>query len=268
MRRRTMDVADGVAGLLVCPGCRGSLKAVRDELVCAGQHRFVATDGIIDLWPPDQPAPRIDPFSSPYGLIYDSAVKERWLARLAGRVGWGTDIDRMYWMMDQGVKCGPGEVVLDVPAGGAPALRSAAGRLGGTYIGVDASRTMLRRAARERQSEGLENVVLVRGDATSLPLGDACVDRILCFNGLHVLADKTAALREFHRVLKPEGQVWGNVVISARTTGDRLSRPWFNRGWLFFHPADPAALQIQARDAGFETWDQEAVGSMLFFKGK
>ena len=169
--------------------------------------------------------------------------------------------------MDEGVKCRPGEVVLDVPVGGAPPLRSASGRLRGTYIGIDLSPRMLRRAVRERTAEGLDNVLLARADALRLPLRDRSVDRILCFNGLHVLPDKRTALREFHRVLKPGGQMWGNVVIADTSALGMVVRPWFSRSWLFFHPADPDELEELALASGFTIWDQEVQGSMLFFRG-
>jgi ubiquinone/menaquinone biosynthesis C-methylase UbiE len=127
---------------------------------------------------------------------------------------------------------------------------------------------MLRRAVRERTAEGLDNVLLARADALRLPLRDGSVDRILCFNGLHVLPDKGTALREFHRVLKPRGQLWGNVVIADTTAIGMVVRPWFSRSWLFFHPADPDELEESARAAGFASWDQEVQGSMLFFRAE
>ncbi len=268
MNRRAADLVETVAVKpLACPDCSRGMTADGNDLVCPDGHRFVCVDGYFDLWPTDAGQPDVDWFATPYGLVYDRAIKERWLARLGGRLGWGADIGEVFAMMDEGVKCDPGEVVLDVPVGGAPALRSAAGRLQGTYIGIDLSPGMLRRAVRERTAEGLDNVLLARADAMRLPLQDGSVDRILCFNGLHVLPDKGAALRQFHRVLKPGGEVWGNVVIADTSPLGMVSRPWFSRGWLFFHPADPDELEELALGAGFDSWDQHIQGSMLFFRG-
>lgn len=267
--RRGSDAAEGTPnGVLACPECQRPLRPLRGELLCSRGHAYSAIGGIYDLWPASVPAPGLDWFATPYGLLYDSAIKERWLARLAGRLGWGTNIDQMYRMMDAGVKTSPGEVVLDVPVGGAPPLRAAPGRLRGTYIGVDLSFEMLRRADVERQAEGLTNVVLVRGDITHLPLARRSVDRALCFNGLHVIPDKAAALRELHRVLRPGGLLHGNAVVSDPSQLGALLRPWFSRGWLFFHPADPAELQRLALDAGFVRWDQQRDGSMLYFEAE
>lgn len=268
-RRRGTDALAGLpAGVLACPECGRSLRGDGDGVRCSKGHDYPCVEGIFDLWPRNVTAPGLDWFATPYGLVYDSGIKERWLGRLAGRLGWGTDIDRMYRMMDEGVKTRPGELVLDVPVGGAPPLRSAPGRLRGTYIGVDLSREMLRRADRERRAEGLQNVILARGDMTHLPLADRSVDRALCFNGLHVIPQKAAALEELHRVLKPGGVLRGNVVVSDASARGRLLRPWIGRSWLFFDPADPDELRRVALDAGFARWEQERDGSMLYFEGE
>lgn len=268
-RRRSTDVLAGVpAGVLACPECGRLLRRDGNSLRCSKGHDFPCIHGIFDLWPRSVPAPGPDWFATPYGLVYDTAIKERWLARIAGRLGWGTDIDRMYRMMDDGVKTRPGEVVLDVPVGGAPPLRSAPGRLRGTYIGIDLSPEMLRRADRERRIEGLQNVILARGDMSHLPLADRSIDRALCFNGLHVIPDKAAALEELHRVLKPGGVLRGNVVVSDPGARGQWLRRWFGWSLLFFHPADPDELRRLAHDAGFARWDQERDGSMLFFEGE
>jgi SAM-dependent methyltransferase len=268
-RRRSSDAAGRLPpGVLSCPDCGRPLRDDGDGLACSRNHHFDAVDGIFDLWPRSVPVPGLDWFATPYGLVYDNAIKERWLARLAGRLGWGTGIDRMFQMMDDGVKTAPDEVVLDVPVGGAPPLRAAPGRLRGTYIGIDLSLEMLRRAEAERRAEGLRNVVLARGDIHHLPLADRSVDRALCFNGLHVIPDKATALGEMHRVLKPGALLRGNVVVRDPSARGRALRPWFSRSWLFFHPADPDELRQLALASGFVRWDQQSEGSMLYFEGE
>ncbi|MGI8610237.1 MAG: class I SAM-dependent methyltransferase [Candidatus Dormibacteria bacterium] len=267
--RRGTDAAALIpAGVLACPQCHRPMRQSAGRLRCSRGHHFESVGGIYDLWPTSVPTPDVDWFATPYGLLYDAAIKERWLARLGARAGWGTDIDRMYRMMDAGVNTGPSEVVLDVPVGGAPPLRAAPGRLRGTYIGIDLSMEMLRRADTERKAENLTNVVLARGDITHLPLAGGSVDRALCFNGLHVIPDKAAALGELHRVLKPGGRLTGNVVISDTSPRGMLLRPWFSRSWLFFHPPDPAELRRLALEAGFLRWDQQREGSMLYFEAE
>ena len=187
------------------------------------------------------------------------------MARLVGGLMWGSQIGRMFHLMDEGVRCKPGEVILDVPCGGAPVLRSAPGRMLGTYIGLDLSLPMLRRAEVVREDEELDGVVLARADITALPVADRSVDRVLCFNGLHVIPDKDAALREFRRVLKPGGEVWGSVVVADASLAGLLTRPWGTRSWWFFHPGNPAELAAAAERAGLD-WEPEVSGSMMLFK--
>jgi SAM-dependent methyltransferase len=261
-RRRASDGgAASHAEVLVCWQCGGRLRLSDESLVCPKRHSYPRTRGFFDLWPSDKPLPRVDVFSTPYGLLYDTGIKERPLARIAGRLGWGADPTPIFDLMDEAVKCDPGQVLLDVPVGGGPTLRSAPGRMRGTYIGIDISPRMLERAAVEVAAEELTGVILVRADATAMPVADRSVDRVLSFNGLHVMPDKQAVLAEFHRVLKPGGEVVGSaVVVNA------------NRAWMratgFFHPADEAELIATARAAGFRNWTQARTGSLLTFRAR
>jgi len=264
--RRAADSArDANCEVLACWRCDGTLRLRGDALLCDKRHRYEAVNGVFDLWPQQHPLPHFDIFGTPYGVLYDMGVKERPLARLAARVGWGADVDAIFSLMDNGVKCAPGEVILDVPIGGGPSLRSAPGRMLGTFIGIDLSDRMLHRAAGVMRAEGLSRVLLARGDATRLPVIDESVNRILCFNGLHVMPDKERALSEFYRVLKPKGQVWGSVVV--RDPDARLRRPWNQFSWWFFYPADEYELRLIATDVGFE-WEQQRTGNLMTFRGR
>jgi len=173
----------------------------------------------------------------------------------------------MYRMMDDGVACASGQVVLDTPVGGGPALQMVPAVMKGTLIGLDLSNGMLQRAAALRDSNHLSGVILARGDATRLPLLDACVDRILCFNGLHVMPDKAMVLDEFFRVLKRGGELWGSVVVSHG--GGFLSLPSrVARRLPFFHPPDPVELGSLAQDAGFTGWREEGDGALRLFRAR
>jgi len=263
-RRRAADAAaQARPDLFTCPRCGRRLALEGEALECRRGHRYDAVDGVFDLWPEGRPLPRLDVFATPYGLAYDTAIKERWLARLGGLVGWGADVRPMFRLMDEGVKCEAGEVVLDVPVGGGPTLRAAPGRSHGLVVGIDLSLPMLARAARVVREESLERVVLARGDASHLPLADGSVDRVLCFNGLHVMPRKDEVLREFRRVLKPGGELWGSVVVVNALL--RRARPWINGG-LWFAPADPDALEEMARREGFSRWRTETSGSLMTFR--
>jgi SAM-dependent methyltransferase len=103
----------------------------------------------------------------------------------------------------------PGDRVLDIACGPGNFSRAFAAGVGedGLVVGLDASRTMLERGAAELRRSGLDNLSLVRGDATALPFRDACFDGVCCFAALHLFADPLAGLDEMSRVLTPGGRI-------------------------------------------------------------
>ena len=74
-----------------------------------------------------------------------------------------------------------------------------------TYVGVDLTAAMLRRA---RPRIGTLELDLVQGDSQRLPFRDASFDHAILHLILAVVPDGTAALREVWRVLKPGGRIY------------------------------------------------------------
>lgn len=254
-----------LATALACPICGARIRASTAGWRCRSGHEHPVQNGIADLTggAPDESTGST--FDGLYGTVYDFGIRQRGLAERAGRLFWGTNLRPMFALMDRGARMAAGMVVVDVPCGSAPVLDGVA-RVKGTYIGIDMSMAMLERAA-ARTSTMPGSITFVRGDATALPLGDASVDRILCFNGLHVIPDKAQVLREFARVLRPGGEILGSVLARPRTMGERLRRPWTSRAAWFFHPADAEVLPGLAREAGFSRWSQRQDGPMVLIRG-
>jgi SAM-dependent methyltransferase len=102
----------------------------------------------------------------------------------------------------------PGDVVLDVACGPGNFAREFAAAVGdqGLVVGIDASRTMLARGVAETEEAGVNNLALVRGDATRLPFRDGSFDAVCCFAALHLFADPMAGLDEMRRVLGDRGR--------------------------------------------------------------
>lgn len=248
---------------MLCPLHGLPLARGRGLLRCPRGHGLREREGWFDFL---AEPPAHDPYSSPLGWVYDWGANSRSLSRLVGVISLGFDAARMYGLMAEALRCDPDQVVLDVPVGGGTAFAEGAAGLKGLLIGADLSSGMLRRAAARRARLHLKShVVLVRADAGRLPLADASVDRVMCFNGLHVMPRKTAVLREFRRVLKPGGRLLGTVLLAD----PRLSYRAIGLRMLpFFQPPTKGSLARQARLAGFRSWRSEATGRVLFFAGE
>jgi SAM-dependent methyltransferase len=161
-----------------------------------------------------------------------------------------------------------GNVVLDVACGTGAfsrAFASTVGR-GGLVVGVDASATMLARAATELGKRGRGNVALVRADASALPFEDSGFDAVCCFAALHLFADPMRALDEMARVLTPGGRI--AIMTSVRrqlapgpfaAAAERLSGMR-----LFRQDAIVEALQ----ERGFEDVHQRLSGLVQFVGGR
>lgn len=74
-------------------------------------------------------------------------------------------------------------------------------------IGLDFNKDMLN-VGYKRLNESIENYKfeLLQGDAQALPFGDSSFDRVTIAFGLRNIPDKSKALSEIYRVLKPGGK--------------------------------------------------------------
>lgn len=251
---------------LRCPLCARPLlrRGARATARCDRGHRFAAPHGYLDLLTDSSHADAAIAFETIYGRLYDAGVQRPRVARVAARVLWGADLGPMYRLMEEGTE-GSG-VVLDLPVGGAPVLRLAQRPMRCSYFGVDLSQAMLLRAAQMAKRNRIRSATLIRADATNLPFADRSVDRVLCFNGLHVIPDKQRVLREIARVLRPGGELWGSVLAPPPGVMPRLLRPWTAHSLWFFRPADSAQLAGMAVRAGFTSWRQHSAGSLVTFR--
>jgi arsenite methyltransferase len=123
---------------------------------------------------------------------------------------------------NMGLSCGnpnaiaalqPGEVVLDLGAGGGFDVFIAGRKVGptGRAIGVDMTPEMLSKARKNietyRERTGFDNVEFRLGEIEHLPLPDAAVDAVISNCVINLSADKPQVWREIVRVLKPGGRV-------------------------------------------------------------
>ena len=92
--------------------------------------------------------------------------------------------------------CGTGDMTMALLKHRPPGARP--------ILAADFSRNMLARGAKKFQKSG---AVPIEADALHLPLRSASLDLIVSAFGFRNLANYEAGLREFHRVLKPGGQL-------------------------------------------------------------
>lgn len=138
---------------------------------------------------------------------------------------------------NMGLSCGnptaiaslrPGEVVLDLGAGGGFDVFIAARNVGpsGRVIGVDMTPDMVDKARRNaesfKRSTGLDNVEFRLGEIEHLPVGDASVDVVISNCVINLSPDKAQVWREIARVLKPGGRVSVSDLALRRPLPDTI----------------------------------------------
>jgi demethylmenaquinone methyltransferase/2-methoxy-6-polyprenyl-1,4-benzoquinol methylase len=156
----------------------------------------------------------------------------------------------------------PGDRLLDLACGHGNFTIEWAKRAGpeGLVIGLDLSRQMLLRASGHVREWGLENVLLVRGDAHHLPLADGCLTKVNCSGGFHQFPNLPQALREIARVSGPAAVLTASTLAEEpRDPRSGLKRWLRSRYDLYFVPL--AALGEQLAQLGFEGYRWYVPGS-------
>jgi SAM-dependent methyltransferase len=224
-----------------------------------------AETGYLDLLPIDPPStgPTQDLMTS--WLV--PQIYERWWRPALSRVAKGITgpgmaeeirIARLLMALSHG------DVVLDLACGTGNFARGFARTVteSGLVVGVDASRTMLERAAEELERGEFRNVALIRAGGEQLPFRDDCFDAVCCFAALHLFADPFAALGELARVLAPGGRIAIMTSVRRPVTVPPL-KPLVERasGMRLFEP-DEIVAALQAR--GFDEIHQRLAGIVQF----
>jgi ubiquinone/menaquinone biosynthesis C-methylase UbiE len=197
---------------------------------------------VSDVW-------RRDP---PWAAIYSSGVGNEPVARVVGRVFWGTDVGLLYRAANVISEQLDGAAVLDVPCGGGVALRGLRREQRVRYVAADIAEAMLERTGREAERRGLHQVELRRADIEGLPFADGEFDLCVSFTGLHCFPNPRRAILELGRVVRPGGRLSASAVL---TDGGLRFQPMLAAGRAA-RLMGPSLSGSQAarwlRDAGFE----------------
>lgn len=161
-------------------------------------------------------------------------------AGVAEHLGYdAADLDALPEGAEMGLGCGnptalaslrPGEVVLDLGAGGGVDVFLAAMKVGptGRAIGVDMTPQMLAKAragiAPFRARSGLDNAEFRLGEIEHLPVPDASVDVVISNCVINLSPDKAQVWREIGRVLRPGGRVAVSDIVLLRPLPDGVAR--------------------------------------------
>ena len=154
-----------------------------------------------------------------------------------------------------------GERVADVACGTGIVARLAAEQVApdGTVSAVDMNPGML--AVAQQAVPADAPIAWHEADAAALPLDDASHDVVLCQLGLQFFPDKTAALRDAHRVLRTGGRVLLNVPgpepelfsTLARALARHVSEQAAGFVHVVFSLHEPNELRRLLSDAGFSS---------------
>lgn len=171
------------------------------------------------------------------------------------------NIDKMWWNRTarrfQAILADPQSAVLDICCGTGDmtvALLKRRPRNARPILAADFSRGMLSRAPQKFQRFGSNAAITLEADALHLPLRSASLDLIVSAFGFRNLANYEAGLREFHRVLKPGGQLG---ILDFSEPGGLIGKGYA----IYFRRILPAIGRVLCGNAGAYAYLPESVGN-------
>lgn len=119
-----------------------------------------------------------------------------------------------------------GARVVDIGCGAGTDLLLAAHQVGrqGRAIGIDMTAEMRERARAGAHQCALDNVEVLDGEATDLPLDDSSVDVVISNGVLNLVPEKMQAFGEIRRVLRPGGRLQIADIVAGVELSESIRR--------------------------------------------
>ncbi|MCR5215192.1 MAG: class I SAM-dependent methyltransferase [Eubacterium sp.] len=116
-------------------------------------------------------------------------------------------------------------------------------------VATDFSRKMLHRA--KNKLSKYQNIRFRYADITELKCKDACFDKAIAANVIHLLDDPDKALSELYRVVKPGGKILIPTYLSKKTNSlERITKIFNKMGANFKNEFDINTYQQFFEDRG------------------
>lgn len=141
----------------------------------------------------------------------------------------------------------PGQRILEIGPGPGRLLIPAADRVspGGEAVGIDIQPGMIDRLKKRADEAGITNLTAIHGDATQPHVEEGRFDLVFLVTALGEIPDRTAALRESHKALRPGGilsitEMFGDPHYQSRSKVKRLAEKTgfelqaFHGNWRLF----------------------------------
>jgi arsenite methyltransferase len=160
-----------------------------------------------------------------------------------------------------------GDTVLDIGSGSGTDAFIAAGLVGprGWVIGLDLTEAMRDKLRANAADAGVLNLEVLAGNAEAIPLPDASVDVVSSNGVLNLVPDKSAAIREIARVLRPGGRLQlADIVVETLPSEACRAHPEL---WA---ECVVGATTVESYIAGFEAaglCDVQVLGRRDYFSG-
>jgi ubiquinone/menaquinone biosynthesis C-methylase UbiE len=138
----------------------------------------------------------------------------------------------------------PGQKVLEIGPGPGRLLIPAAIRVlpGGEAVGIDIQPAMIERLMRRAREAGITNLETIVGDATNPHVPEASFDIVFLCTALGEIPDRSAALAQCYRALKP-----GGVLSISEMFGD----PHYQTQSVVRRLAEEVGFRFQSIEGGW-----------------